>query len=200
MNYPVMLGAVTPAPLRKDAARNWHRIVEAGRRCVDEGTPIQLNDVAKAASVGVATVYRHFPTPEALMEAVAAAGLEALAADAERALAEDDAWLALEHFLLAAAEAAITDASIPAVMARRDVLPATREIQRRLAEMFAELLGRAQAAGVVNPEVTAADIPPLMCAVAYAAQVRSPERADDRAADARHYLSILLQGVRKREP
>ncbi|MEV5504724.1 hypothetical protein AB0M50_55905 [Nonomuraea fuscirosea] len=36
------------APLRKDAARNWHRIVEVGRRFVDEGTPIQLNDVARA--------------------------------------------------------------------------------------------------------------------------------------------------------
>ena len=41
---------------------------------MDDGVPLQLNDVAWLAGVGVATVYRHFPTPEALLETVAAPG------------------------------------------------------------------------------------------------------------------------------
>jgi hypothetical protein len=44
------------APLRKDAARNWQRIVEVGRHLVNDGVPLQLNEVARLAGVGVATV------------------------------------------------------------------------------------------------------------------------------------------------
>lgn len=62
---------MTTAPLRKDAARNWERIVAVARDLVDEGTPLQLNDVARRAQLGVGTVYRHFPTAEALLETVA---------------------------------------------------------------------------------------------------------------------------------
>ncbi|MFE7121342.1 TetR/AcrR family transcriptional regulator, partial [Streptomyces sp. NPDC057654] len=69
---------MTTAPLRKDAARNWERIVTTARALVDQGTPLQLNDVAHRAGLGVATVYRHFPTPEALLETVAAPCLEDL--------------------------------------------------------------------------------------------------------------------------
>src|ERR1700760_937643 len=104
-------------PLRKDAARNWQRIVEVGRRLVDEEAPIQLNDVARTASVGVATVYRHFPTPEALVETLAAPGLEDLVGRAERATAGGDAWSALRDFLYAAIDAQMTDASIASVLA-----------------------------------------------------------------------------------
>src|SRR3712207_3163298 len=100
---------MTTAPLRKDAARNWQRIVDVGRRLVDQETPIQLNDVARAASVGVATVYRHFPTPEALLETIAAPGLEALLRHAEDALGDDQAWPALRGFLHAATEAQTSD-------------------------------------------------------------------------------------------
>src|SRR3954462_12559974 len=105
MAYPVILVAMTTAPQRKDAARNRNRIVEVGRRLVDAGTPIQLNDVARAATVGVATVYRHFPTPKALLETLATAGLEALVAHAERALATEDPWPALRDFLYAGLDA-----------------------------------------------------------------------------------------------
>ena len=58
-------------PLRKDAAQNWDRIVAVARELVDEGTPLQLNDIARRAGLGVGTVYRHFPTAEALLETVA---------------------------------------------------------------------------------------------------------------------------------
>ena len=62
---------MTTAPLRKDAARNWQRIVDVGRRLVDDGVSLQLNEVAQLAGVGVATVYRHFPAPEAPRNATA---------------------------------------------------------------------------------------------------------------------------------
>ena len=199
MNYPVRLSAMATAPLRKDAARNWRRIVEVGRQWVDAETPIQLNDVAKAADVGVATVYRHFPTPEALLETVAAPGLEALAAHNERALADPDPWAAFQDFLLAAAHAQITDPSLSAVMAApENALPSTAELKQRLYERFGELLDRVHAAGAVDPAVTAADLAPLMCGVAFAARIRSTDSIEDRAATARRYLLVLLEGLRVR--
>lgn len=62
---------MTTTQLRKDAARNWDRIVAIARVLVDQGVTLQLNDVARRAGLGVGTVYRHFATPEALLETVA---------------------------------------------------------------------------------------------------------------------------------
>ena len=188
---------MSTAPLRKDAARNWHRIVEVGRRLVDEDTPFQLNDVARAASVGVATVYRHFPTPQALMETLAGPGLEALERHATRALADPDAWSALRDFLYAAIDAQMTDASLARVVASPEhALPPTTRLMRHLNELFGRIVDRARAAGVLNPAVTAADMAPLMCGVTFAARVHSAGRAEARAATARRYLGVLLDGLR----
>lgn len=100
-------------PLRKDAARNWKRIVSVARDLVDEGTPLQLNDVARRAGLGVGTVYRHFATPEALLETVAAPCLEALAAHGRQALTDADPWRSLTDFLFHTVEAQVTDAALP---------------------------------------------------------------------------------------
>jgi len=187
---------VTPVPQRKDAARNWQRILEIGRRHLDEGVPIQLNEVARAASVGVATVYRHFPTPEALVETLAAPGLEALESHAERATTAGEPWTALRDFLFAAVDAQMTDAALPAVLAGSpDALPRTTELKQRLQRLFGDLLHRAQSAGAAAPDLTPADIAPLLCGVTYAAAMHPPEQ---RAATARRYLAVLLDGLHTR--
>jgi AcrR family transcriptional regulator len=187
---------VTTVPQRKDAARNWHRILEVGRRHLDEGVPIQLNEVARAASVGVATVYRHFPTPEALVETVATPGLEALEKHAEQAMAAGDPWTGLRDFLFAAVDAQMTDAAHPAVFAAAaDALPRTTELKQRLYRLSGTLLDRAQAAGAADPQLTPTDIAPLLCGVTYAASMHPLEQ---RAATARRYLAVLLEGLHTR--
>ena len=191
---------MTTTPLRPDAARNWQRIVEVGRQLVDDGVPLQLNDVARLAGVGVATVYRHFPTPEALLETVAAPGLEALAAHGERALADADPWQALAGFLFAAIDAMLTDASIPPVTAAPDnALPRTTELKARLQALCGQLLDRARAAGTVRRDVTQADLIPLMCGVAYAANARASDH-EPAPAVGRRYLTVTLDGLRQALP
>ncbi|MFF5808512.1 TetR/AcrR family transcriptional regulator [Streptomyces sp. NPDC012746] len=191
---------MTTTPLRKDAARNWERIVAVARDLVDEGAPLQLNDVARRAGLGVGTVYRHFATPEALLETVAAPCLEALAGHGERALADTDPWRALEGFLTRTVEAQVTDASLaPVTAAASDALPRTTELKESLWSAGRTLLDRARAAGSVRPDLASGDLVPLMCGIAYAVQVHGGAPAD-RIGTAHRYLATLLVGLRAAGP
>lgn len=187
---------MTTAPLRKDAAHNWERIVAVARDLVDEGTPLQLNDVARRAGVGVGTVYRHFPTAEALLETLATRSLEALAEHGEQALADDDPWCALSGFLARTIEAQVTDASLSTVTAApTDALPRTTELKLTLWSVGGRLLDRARDAGAVRADLTSDDLVPLMCGIAYAANVHSSVPAA-RTDAAHRYLTALLEGLR----
>lgn len=187
-------------PLRKDAARNWERIVSVARELVDEGTPLQLNDVARRAGLGVGTVYRHFATPEALLEAVAAPCLEALVAHGRQALTDADPWRGLTGFLLRTVEAQVTDAALPPVAAAAtDALARTTELKRSLASSGAALLARARYAAAVRPDLTAGDLVPLMCGVAHAVSVHGGTPAA-RVDTAHRYLTALLEGLRATSP
>lgn len=184
--------------LRKDAAQNRRRIVEIARRYVDDGRPLQLNDVARTASIGVATVYRHFPTPQALLETVALPAIEKLVRRSEHALTEADPWTALRVFLAAAIQALLADAAVPPVLAATtNSLEHTGDLKRGLVNAFAELLTRAHRAEVIDSSVTEADLTPLICGIAYAANVHSGLDPAERAANGLRYLNLLLTGLHR---
>ncbi|WP_055585613.1 TetR/AcrR family transcriptional regulator [Peterkaempfera griseoplana] len=187
---------MTTPQLRRDAARNWDRIVAVARDLVDQGTALQLNDVAHRAGVGVATVYRHFATPEALLETVATPCLEALTAHGHQALTDADPRRALEGFLSCVVEAQVTDAALaPVAAAASDALPRTTELKASLASTGTALLDRARDAGAVRSDVAAGDLVPLMCGIAHAVNVHGGAPAD-RIAAAHRYLAMLLEGMR----
>lgn len=183
-------------PLRKDAARNWDRIVAVARELVDEGTPLQLNDVARRAGLGVGTVYRHFPTTEALLETVATPCLQAIADHGDEALHDHDTWHAFTTYLTHLVEAQVTDPALAKVAATTtDTLPRTTELKQHVIAIGTELLIRARAAGTVHPDLADGDLVPLVCGIAYASYVHSNTPAD-RLATARRYLDTLLRGLR----
>ncbi|MFD7631092.1 TetR/AcrR family transcriptional regulator [Streptomyces sp. NPDC059851] len=189
-----------PTPLRKDAARNREQIVSVARNLVDEGTPLQLNDVARRAGLGVGTVYRHFATPEALLETVATPCLEALAAHGQQAMTDADPWRSLTGFLFHTIAAQVTDAALPPVAAAAtDALPRTTELKKSLTSAGATLLARAREAGVVRPDLAAADLVPLMCGIAHAVSVHGGTAAD-QVDTAHRYLAALLEGLRTTPP
>src|SRR5436189_4972440 len=79
--------------LRADARRNRQAVIAAAKKLfADQGLDAQMPDVAKAAKVGVGTVYRHFPTKDDLIAGMVAERFERLARQAHESLEADDAW------------------------------------------------------------------------------------------------------------
>src|SRR6201991_4974801 len=95
---------IVTKPLRADARRNRERVLTAARAAFAEhGREAQMDDVARRAGVGVGTVYRHFPTKEALVNALALDLFEKLVQGAREALAIEDPWEAFTQALWAGA-------------------------------------------------------------------------------------------------
>jgi AcrR family transcriptional regulator len=140
-------------PLRADAVRNREKVLRAARDAFAEsGYGVPLDEIATRAGVGPGTVYRHFPTKEALFEAVVTARVQDLVADARARADSADPGAAFFGFLgRIAAESA----------AKRD-LPDAISIAGSLREdLFAALdllLRRAQQAGAVRVDVRTPDL------------------------------------------
>jgi len=183
--------ATTQQPaLRKDAARNRCRIMEAARAMASERKPLQLNAVAQAADVGVGTVYRHFPTPEALTEALAADQFILLI---RQAAAAPPTQQGLRDFLKTALTAYLGDDAFAA--AATDPNPLTAESQHLrlgLQDGLRDLLARTGAADAVHPTLTVADVMLLLCGIGFA--IRHAPNPDEPDLPDR-YLSALLDGV-----
>src|ERR1700712_2664296 len=87
-------------PLRKDAERNRERLLAAARELfAQRGLGVTLNDIAHHAGVGVGTAYRRFANKEEIIDALFEEALADIAAAANEALVNPDAWAGLEAFL-----------------------------------------------------------------------------------------------------
>src|ERR1700742_905052 len=87
-------------PLRKDAARNRARILEAARDLFQQrGLSASLNEIAHHAGVGVGAVYRHFPNKDELVEGLFEQRVAEIVARMEPALEDPDPWHGLTEFV-----------------------------------------------------------------------------------------------------
>jgi AcrR family transcriptional regulator len=92
--------APSPPRLRRDAQRNRDAIVAAARQLFcDQGLEAPLDEIARRAGVGIATLYRRFPSRVELLDAVLADTLQAHIEVAEQALAMDDPWEGFAFYL-----------------------------------------------------------------------------------------------------
>jgi AcrR family transcriptional regulator len=174
---------------RSDARRNHKRIIAAARKSMArDGLDAQMDDIARAAGVGVGTVYRHFPTKDELVEALAAERFERLEEFAREALAQPDPWQSFEEFIRASARIQTDDRALSEVLTSRPETMSRAAERVGILDLVAQLLGRAQAAGVVRPDADPQDIPMLMCALA--GTFRNPHANPDR------YIGLVLDGMR----
>jgi AcrR family transcriptional regulator len=177
-------------PLRADARRNRARILEAARvACAEHGANVQIDDVARSAGVGVGTVYRHFPTKDALVEALVAEKLRITTENIRDALEIADPWDGFCAALRNNAEVMATDAGLRDALIRLG--PRARAPDAASAELTAladRLVERAQAAGALRDDVTSEDIGALMAGLC--TSMAHP------GLDWRRHLELLLDGLR----
>lgn len=179
---------------RSDARRNRARVLEAARACLAaDGHEAQIDDIARAAGVGVGTVYRHFPTKEALLEALAADHFQRLADAAREALEHSDPWSGLSGFLSRAAEWQADDRALAEVMAAEPEAMERAAMDREdLHQAVAKLVERAQLAGKLREDIVAGDVPMLLCGLGRATRVGS----SGPTMSWKRYLAIMLDGLR----
>ena len=185
----------TERPLRADARRNRERILESARAAFAEsGDEVQIDDVARHAGVGVGTVYRHFPTKQALVTELVRQTFRLFTVRAREALGADEEPFALiEGLMRRIAETAAGDAGVQYALATIEG-PAWRESQAEQDELIAviaELVERARRAGTIRPDIAAIDIGMLMCGVCAAMGPRP-------GFDWRRHVDLAIDALRVR--
>jgi len=186
------IDATTPSErrLRADARRNRERIMEAARAVfARQGGEAQIDDIARAAGVGVGTVYRHFPHKEALLGELLVEHFRKMADNAELALEVEDPWEAFAGLLRTNAQFCAADIGVQQALARGpDAWEYVAAEIDRLRDTTTQLIDRAQRAGVMRPDFVVDDIPMLMAGLSSTMAVPGY--------DWRRHLEILLAGMR----
>lgn len=196
MSTETPISSETDRPLRADARRNRERILESARSVFAEcGADAQMDDVARRAAVGVGTVYRHFPTKEALMVELVRQKFR-LFADRMREALDDggEPFAALIEVMRRNAETAAGDAATQHALAGagEHIWMQARGEQQELLTLTDELLARARRAGTVRPDVRGTDIGMLMCGVCSSMSLSVP------GFDWRRHLELVLETLRPR--
>lgn len=177
-------------PQRADARRNFDAILEAAAASfAASGASVGMDEIARRAGVGVATLYRHFPTRVALMEAVYLAAVHELVAFGE-SLDVPDPWDALQAWLEKFVDFMQTKQPIATVLTDTSVVyePTSTAIY----EIAQPLFDRARSAGHVRPEFSADDVMRVIFAVT--GGIYRDESQRQRA------LRIVLDGIRPSHP
>ncbi|TCO55076.1 TetR/AcrR family transcriptional regulator [Actinocrispum wychmicini] len=187
--------ADTPV-LRSDARRNYEQVLTAAQEVfVKEGIDASLREVARQAGVGIGTLYRHFPTREALLDALLRAGVDQLRQRADVLAREQTPDRALLTWLHEFVERSSSYRGVPASIAaalhnKKSDLYASCEAMRLSA---AQLLARAQQAGAVRSDVTATEVFAMASGVALVAdQMAGGKAIVDRL------LALAMTGLARR--
>ncbi|MFT3809907.1 MAG: helix-turn-helix domain-containing protein [Micropepsaceae bacterium] len=195
MSAPAKTPAQAPARRpRADAVRNREALIDAAKAAFSQSGPdVSLEEIARRADVGIGTLYRHFPTRDAVIEAVYRREVDQLG-DAATALLKSHApldamrrWLALSidyldtKKLIAPALGTLTGGGGAALMAHSG---------SRLVGAVTELLKAAQKAGAVRADVRANDLVQGFAGIAY------NTAAPGWRASAERLVDIIIAGIR----
>ena len=173
-------------PRRADALRNYEALVSAARDAFAEhGTDAALEDIARRAGVGIATLYRNFPSREDLVEAVYVDEILQLVAAGERA-PDAEPWAALVQWLDRFAEYIGTKhVLIDGLNKDSETFQSCRVTMYSAGE---PVLTRAQDAGLVRPDLTINDLIRLFAAIVGVSYDSDEQR--------RRIIDLGLEGIR----
>jgi AcrR family transcriptional regulator len=179
---------------RRDAQRNHELLVEAARELfMEQGVEAPLEEVARRAGLGIGTLYRHFATRDALVEAIVERRMGELLTIAEAALAEPDGWDGLVRLLERTLELQAADRMLKDVLMRYSPetarLESAREEVRRL---FERILVRARDEGTLRRDFALPDLALLLWS--FAPVIDATAKVAPNAW--RRHLRWLLDGLR----
>lgn len=180
--------------MRRDAQQNRERILAAAEAVfAEQGSAGSTEEVARRAGVGIATVFRHFPTKQALVEETLLMHFERLIAVASPLAETEDPADALGRLLGVLIQTGATKVTLASVAAEgRDPPARIRRASAELEEAVAAVLRTAQEAGVARSSVT---VDQLYLLVRALAQVSATDRVTK--ATLRGATDIILTGVKQ---
>ena len=185
----------TGPPLRADARRNREKIMASAAGLFARlGTEAQMDQIAEHSGLGLGTLYRHFPTKDALLTVIISRRFADLADLARAAEQITDPGQALEALLRRYLESAEGDAAFQLALlgpgsGPRDAAAAPKDEFRAIA---ARIISRAIAAGAIRPDLTVADFPLITCGI-MATMYFKPAGAEQ---DWHRHLDLVLDGIR----
>ncbi len=183
------------SPLRSDAARNRDAVLQKAREQLrSRGEPPAMKDLARMAGVGIGTVYRHFPTQDALLEALGEEGMHRLVAAARKAAANPDPAEGFAQVVEYVVRGQLEDPGIAAVLenAGHNACAAVTPLAEQLGATVAEVMDRVRAVDAVRQDLSADDIRRWLVGLAKAVGTPPDE---DRL---QRYLALFLDAVRPR--
>jgi AcrR family transcriptional regulator len=185
-----MAPARTAPSTRRDAVRNRAALTRAATAAFrEDGLDVAVDAIARRAGVGVATLYRHFPTKQDLIDAVTEAVLDDLAGAAAAALAIDERAEVLRAFLTAALEQQQENRGFMEAITQHALPDAARaQLAGRVLTMIAPIADVAHAAGTLAPELGAEDLLSAMRMLGAAGSTVRPTTPE-------RYLAVVLGGL-----
>jgi AcrR family transcriptional regulator len=184
--------------LRADARRNREAVLKAAKELfAEQGVDAQMPDIAKAAKVGVGTVYRHFPTKDDLIEALVAARFERIREFGEHALvkAQEQPWEAFRDYMELSVELQANDRALSEVMCSQPDMMEAHAISSGVWELSEKLLGLAQKSGDLRKDAAVEDVPMIICGLGHVTQAAlAGEMAPGMSWE--RFLAIVLDGLR----
>ncbi|HEV2375694.1 MAG TPA: helix-turn-helix domain-containing protein [Streptosporangiaceae bacterium] len=181
------------AGMRADARRNYERLLAAaGTAFAERGADdVSLEEIARRAGVGIGTLYRHFPTRQALLESVYRDQVDALETRAAELIQADDPGKSLAEWVAALvtfgkAKRSLTTAMLEVLDKDSELLVSCRAV---LCDATDALLERAQQTGAARADVQGTDVIRLAHGVSMAADMgQDPGQAD-------RMLALVLDGL-----
>jgi AcrR family transcriptional regulator len=179
-------------PLRADARRNVDKVLRAAEEVfATEGLAVPIDEIARRAGVGVGTVYRHFPTKQALFQAVVMVRLKALVERAKVLSGAEDAGAALFAFVSELVEVAVEKRDLTDELVQEGLDDEVHAVVKgELQGAFDVLLQRAQEGGGVRDDICSADVTALVMGTCMVADRHAGHEATSRL------IGVICDGLR----
>jgi AcrR family transcriptional regulator len=181
-----------PQPRRRDARVNRERLlIEARTLIARHGVDASLEEISRSAEVGVATLYRNFPTRDDLIRALYERSIADLAPVRDEIAAAPSAFAGVELYLQRVAEWLVADPSLPPILKRMSALGTVNQPELAFNTFIGGLVSQAKADGDLRADVEAVDLALLVTVVGSLGQL-----GDVYAGQWRRQLALAIDGLR----